>query len=156
LRSSHSTGDITIISDSTYLWYDIDLGHLTSNVSSKDTFPDTLLSMLLKINESKSYIGNCLLPISNDYRYVSPVYEESICDKSTSINCFWDEFHSRFPNSPNGILSFSKIAINPEATKALAWVMWSYGSKAADGGVESFFKVNGKWKMVSYVIIIMS
>jgi len=148
----HSAGDITIISDSMTLWSNLDFSQLTS----KDTFPDSLLNMLIKINETNSYIGNCILPISNDYRFINPVYKNNICDQSTSSNCFWTEFYSRFPRSQDGILSFSKIAIDSESTKALAWVMWSYGDKAADGGIASLVKENGKWKIISYTIMIVS
>lgn len=149
-RVNGRNDEIAIITDSTRF-----LGMDTSRMASKDTFPDTLVNMLRVINDRIYYIGNNKLNISFDYRYADQTYLNEI-GKTNGGMTFWSEFYTRFPQSHMGILSFSKIAINADSTKALVFVMYSFGSKAMDGGAMSFRKENGKWKTIAYIISIMS
>jgi hypothetical protein len=149
-RANGRSDEIAIIADSTRY-----LGMDTSRMASKDTFPDTLVNMLRVINDRSYYIGNSILNISFDYRYIDQTYLNTIGNKNGEMT-FWSEFYSRFPQSHMGILSFSKIVINADSTKAIALVMWRYGDLGADGGAMSFRKENGKWKAIAYFISIMS
>lgn len=149
-KANGRSDEIAIITDSTW-FYKFD----TSRIVSKDTFPETLVNMLNGINDRRYYIGNSILNISFDYRYVDQTYVTDM-DGQSADRGFWSEFYSRFPQSCTGIFSFSKIAINSDSTKAIALGIWSRGYKAADGGALSFRKENGKWKVIAYIIWFMS
>jgi|WetSurMetagenome_2_1015567.scaffolds.fasta_scaffold164669_1 hypothetical protein len=138
------TGEIILISDSTE-FSALD----TSRMSSKDTFPDTLVKALKQINDKRYYWGNCSLSLSFDYRYISQAYQSKISGANTN---YWPEFHKRFPKSEMGILSFSKIAINADSKRALAFAMWATGGWGVGGGIFSLKKENGKWNVIDYVI----
>jgi hypothetical protein len=149
-RTHGRSEEIAIIADSTR-YYGID----TSRLASKDTFPDTLVNMLRFINDRKYYIGNSKLNISFDYRYANQTYLNEMGNTNGGMN-YWSEFYKRFPESHMGILSFSKAAINADSTKAIAFVMCSYGNMGMDGGAMSFRKENGKWKTIGYKILLLS
>jgi hypothetical protein len=146
-RKPYNANEIVIVSDST-ISYEVD----TAYIDSKDTFPDTLIKMMHKINDKNYYIGNSLLTISNDYRYLPGNFWSGISAQEDP----WKEFYTRFPESKHGILSFSKIAINADSTIAIAYVWWTYEFLGADGGLMSFKKENGIWKAIKYLIMIVS
>jgi hypothetical protein len=146
-RTHNNTNEIVIISDSTD-GFKID----TTRIISNDTFPAALIKMMNQINDKNYYIGNSLLTLSNDYRYFPHNYWSGMIAQEDP----WKEFCTRFPESKHGILSFSKIAINADSTMAIAYVFWAYQMLGADGGLMSFKRENGIWKVIKYLKMVVS
>lgn len=140
---------IVLIMDSTINWK-ID----TSRIHSNDTFPLALQQKYNILNSKKDYIGDINFGNSFDYRYLNRSHIDSIF--KGDLRAGWEIFHSRYPKSRVGIVSFSKIAINDDSTQAIVGVDWAFGFLGGDDGFILLKKINGNWTVLIYDIVHIS
>ena len=72
-----------------------------------------------------------------------------------NYNFFWDYFYEVHPNS-QGYLWLSSIAYNDEKNEALFEYGNACGGLCGEGGFAYFKKENGLWKLIDYMVLVMS
>lgn len=112
-------------------------------------FDTSLIHLHEEINKKSLNFGDQFQSDTMEIILISSEELSSIFD-SQDINGDWYEFHNKYRNS-NGLIKFSRIAINNDNTQAIFEIDHLYASLGGRGSIVLLEKIDNKWTIKDIV-----
>lgn len=118
-------------------------------IENYQDFDTSLVQIHEDLNENSVNFGEQFHSDTKEIVLISSDELSYIFD-SQDLNADWKEFYNDYENS-NGIIRFSRIALNEDKTQAIFEIGHSYASLGGDGSIIYLKKQNDIWTIIDII-----
>ncbi|MDD5773835.1 MAG: hypothetical protein PHX78_10265 [bacterium] len=109
--------------------------------------PDTFKDFWKRNQESSTL--NCVIPIENEYIFLTEELENQILLSGDSTSIFSEKLYNRFPSAQLlGVTTLSRVGFNQDKTQALLYAGFMIGPTSGAGYYILYEKKNNIWKEI--------